>query len=65
MVFQKVANILAEIIEIDYEEITPESELTIDNGFEAVNIAKIVIECEKKFNITIHDENIHSFKFVY
>lgn len=64
MVFQKVAKILAEIIELDYEDITPETELTIDNGIEAVNIAKLVIECEKKFHITIHDENVHNFKCV-
>jgi acyl carrier protein len=65
MVFQKVAKILADIIEIDYEDITPETELTIDNGIEAVNIAKLVIQCEKKFHITIHDENVHSFKCVH
>jgi acyl carrier protein len=59
-----VAKILAEIIELDYEDITPETELTIDNGIEAVNIAKLVIECEKKFHITIHDENVHNFKCV-
>jgi acyl carrier protein len=59
-----VAKILADIIEIDYEDITPETELTIENEIEAVNIAKLVIECEKKFNITIHDENVHNFKCV-
>jgi len=64
LVFLTVAKILAEIIEIDYEDITPETELTMDNGIEAVNIAKLVVECEKKFNIIIHDENVHSFKCV-
>ncbi|OGO79246.1 MAG: hypothetical protein A2Y23_01325 [Clostridiales bacterium GWB2_37_7] len=65
MVFQKVAKILAEIIEIDSEDIVLETELTIDNGIGAVNVAKLVIECEKKFNITIHDEDVHTFKCVY
>ncbi len=64
MVFQRVAKILSEIIELDYEDIEPETQLTTDNGIEAVHIAKLVIECEKKFNITIHDENVHSFKCV-
>lgn len=64
MVFQKVAEILSEIVEIDEEEITPETELTADNGIEAISIAKLVILCEKKFGITIHDEDVHSFKCV-
>lgn len=64
MVFQKVAKILAEIIEIDFEELTPETELTIDNGIEAIHIAKLIMKCEKKFNITIHDEDVHSFKCI-
>lgn len=64
MVFQKVAEILSEIIEIDYEDITLKTKLTIDNGIEAVNVAKLVIECEKKFEITIHDEDVHNFKCV-
>lgn len=64
MVFQKVAVILSEIMEIDSEEITPETKLTADNGIEAISIAKLVILCEKKFGITIHDEDVHSFKCV-
>jgi acyl carrier protein len=59
-----VAEILAEIIETDYEEITPETELTMNNGIESVSIAKLVIQCEKKFKVTIHDEDIHNFKCV-
>lgn len=65
MVFQKVAKILAEILELDYEELTPETELTMNNGIEAIHVAKLVIECEKKFDIIIHDENVHSFKYIH
>lgn len=64
MVFQKVAEILAQIIGIDSEDITPETKLTIDNGIDAISITKLIIQCEKKFNITIHDEYVHSFKCV-
>jgi acyl carrier protein len=64
LVFQKVANILAEIIDIDYEDITPETELISENGIKAVDVAKLVIECEKKFKITIHDEDVHNFRRV-
>jgi len=64
LVFQKVAKTLAEIIDIYDEDVTLETELTIDYGINAVNVAKLVIECEKEFNITIHDEDIHNFKYV-
>ncbi len=64
MIFKKVAKILAEIIEIDYEEITPATELTNEYAIQAIDLAKLVIECEKKFKITIHDEDVHTFKCV-
>lgn len=64
MVYQKIAKILAEIIDVDYEDITLETELTTECGIEAVNVAKLVIQCEKHFKITIHDEDVHTFKCV-
>jgi len=64
LVFQKVARILAEIIEVDSEDITPETELTKEYGIKAVDVAKLVIECEKKFKITIYDEDVHRFHSV-
>lgn len=65
LVSQKVEKILAEILEVDDEDITPETELTTASGIEAIHIAKMVIECEKKFNITIHDEDVHTFKYLH
>ena len=62
MVFPEVAEILAEIIETDPEDIQPETKFAIDDGIEMIHVAKLIIACEKKFNITIHDEDIHTFK---
>ena len=64
MVYKRLVKILSEIIGIDYDDITPETELTIDNGIEAIDVAKLVIECENNFKITIHDEDVHTFKCV-
>ncbi len=64
MIFQNVAKILAEIIDIDDEDITLETELTNEFGIKAVDVAKLVIECEKKFKITIQDEDVHNFRCV-
>ncbi len=62
MVFEKLARILSESVGVDEEDITLETELTSDYGIEPIDIAKIIIECEKEFHITIHDEDVHTFK---
>lgn len=62
MVFDKLAQILAESIGVDEEDISLETELTSEYGIEPIDIAKMIIECEKEFSITIHDEDVHAFK---
>ena len=64
MVREKVAKILAEIIDIDWEDISPETDWTKEYDLKAVHIAKLVIECEKEFKIIIHDEDVHTFSCV-
>jgi acyl carrier protein len=64
LVFKKVSKILEEIIDIDCAEITLETELTTENGIKTIDVARLVIECEKKFKIIIHDEDVHSFRCV-
>lgn len=62
MVFEKLTRILAENIGADEEDITLETELKPECGIEPVDIARMIIECEKEFNITIHDEDVHTFE---
>jgi len=64
LVFRKVAEILAEILEVDCEMITKETALTAEYGIKAIDVAKLVIECEKKFKITILDEEVHRLRNV-
>ncbi|MDF2656546.1 MAG: acyl carrier protein [Bacillota bacterium] len=64
MTFKKAAEILADILGLDEGEITPEMELTPEFEIEKLHIAKFIIECEKKFKITIHDEDVHTFRSV-
>jgi len=64
LLYAKVTKILAEIIGVDDEDIRPETELTPEYGIDPIDISKLVIECEKKFKITIHDEDVHGFKDV-
>lgn len=64
MVYKKVAGILADIINLDEEDITPDLGLTPEFEVEKIHIVKLVIECEKKFKILIHDEKVHEFQTV-
>lgn len=61
MVYEIVAGILARLLEIDVDYITPEMELTKESGMEPINLAKLIIRLEKKFDIVIHDEDVHKF----
>jgi acyl carrier protein len=62
MVFQKVAKILADILEADLDDIMPETDFAAEYGMKTIDIAKLVMKCEKKFKITIHDEDVYSFR---
>ena len=62
MLSQQVTDILAEILGIDNEDITLQT--ASRQRYQAVDLAKLVIECEQNFRITIHDEDVHTFKTV-
>ena len=64
MVFTKMANLLAEIIGADPDDISPETSLCPTSGIEPIDLAKLIIACEKKFKITIYDEHVHHFQTV-
>jgi len=64
LIFETVAGILAEILGIDDEDIEKDTELTREYGIKSVDLAKLITECERKFQITIHDEDVHSFRYV-
>lgn len=68
MVFSKVARILADILDLDFdleeEQISLEMKLTPEFEIEKIQLAKLVIECEKKFGVPIHDEKVHTFHTV-
>ena len=64
MVAQKVIGMLAVILNLEDEDISLDTELTPEFEIEKIHIAKLVIECEKKFKITIHDEKVCDFRTV-
>lgn len=56
--FEKLKSILVEEMNINGDEITLESELTNDLGFNSLELADLVLLCEEKFDITFDDEDL-------
>ena len=59
--FETLKNILVEELQIDPEEIKPESELANDLGINSIELADLVMLCEDKFGVEIEDDDIHKF----
>ncbi len=56
--FEKLKAILVEEMNINGDEITLDSELTNDLGFNSLELADLVLLCEEKFDITFEDEDL-------
>lgn len=59
--FETLKNILVEELQLDPEEIKPESELANDLGINSIELADLIMLCEDKFGIEIEDDDIHKF----
>ena len=59
--FEQLKDLLVEELQLDPDDIKPESELSSDLGINSIELADLVMLCEDKFNIEINDDNIGSF----
>ena len=59
--FETLKNILVDELQLDPDEITPESELANDLGINSIELADLVMSCEDQFGIEIEDDDIHKF----
>ena len=59
--FETLKNILVEELQLDPEEIKPESELANDLGINSIELADLVMLCEDRFDLEIEDDDIHKF----
>ena len=53
---EEVKEIIAEKLSVDKEDITLEKSFTTDLGADSLDTVELIMEFEKKFNITIPDE---------
>lgn len=61
MTLQIIASILGEIIGVPESDLRGRTPLTPEYDIEPIDIAKLMIEIEKRFKLTIHDEVVHTF----
>ncbi len=59
--FEKLKQLLVDELNINPEDVTLESDLSSDLGINSLELADVVMMCEDKFNITIEDEDLHTF----
>ena len=62
--FDKLADLLVEELQIDRKDITMEAELSNDLGINSIELADLVMLCEDKFGIEIKDDDIRKFTTV-
>lgn len=64
MVFDKVRDMIAEQLQVNAAEITPESRLVEDLKADSANVMVMILELESEFNIEVEDDVILGLKTV-
>lgn len=64
MVLEKMKEILAEQLDADINEITPETDIADDLGADSLDVVEMLMTIEDEFEIEIPDEKIESLKTV-
>lgn len=64
MVFDKVREIIAEQLDVDFEEITMDTNLTKDLEADSLDAVEIIMALEDSYEIEIPDEVAEGFKTV-
>lgn len=64
MEFEKIRKITADVLSIDLETITMDSEFIDDLGADSLDIFQIILAIEDQFEITIEDSQAENIKTV-
>lgn len=57
MEFEKLQNIIAEVLNVDSDEITPETTFVDDLGADSLDIFQIIMGIEEAFDIEIDNDD--------
>ena len=61
MTLEIIISMLGETIGVPEDELSGGTPLTPEYDIESIDIAKLVIEIEKRYEVTVHDEDVHTF----
>ncbi|MDF2858767.1 MAG: acyl carrier protein [Neobacillus sp.] len=64
MTLDIIISLLSEVISASEDDLSGRTPLTPEYGIEPIDIAKLMIEIEKRFEVTIHDEDVHTFQTI-
>lgn len=64
MTLDIIITLLSEVISASEDHLSGRTPLTPEYDIEPIDIAKLMIEIEKRFEVTIHDEDVHTFQTV-
>ena len=56
MEFEKLQQIIAEVLNVDVDEITPTTTFVEDLGADSLDVFQIIMEIEEEFDIEINQE---------
>lgn len=59
--YDRIKDVLVSKMQLNENEITPDSELVNDLGINSLELADLVMECEEEFDIEIDDNSIRGF----
>lgn len=58
MEFEKLQNIIADVLNIDKEKITPETTFVDDLGADSLDVFQIIMGIEEEFDIEMPNEDV-------
>lgn len=64
MEFEKLQEIIAEVMNVDPEEITPETTFVDDLGADSLDVFQIIMGIEEEFDIEIGNDDAEKIKTV-
>ena len=63
-VFEKLQKIISEQLEIDEDDITPDSDIVDDLGADSLDIVDLVMSIEDEFQVEVPDEAVEEIRTV-
>jgi acyl carrier protein len=64
MTLDIIISLLCEVISASEYDLSGKTALTPEYDIEPIDIAKLMIEIERRFEVTIYDEDVHTFQTI-